>query len=157
MKKYLFILTTFLIVFSSCGRIKNKAEDTVDNVFPKFDAYKADTKHNKKRFKEYLEVDLTQDINEIYCYADFLGIDYKVLFSFNCDSATIKKIVDKKGLKLSESDKDNGFAFIDEFDWWDEQKISTLKPYVEGVEYEYWKYLWYDSENGKAYYLEFSL
>lgn len=165
-------MTILCLTTLSCNRIKNKGQeiadkteqkvkskskDLVDKVFPQFDSDKADTKYNKKRFEEYLEVKLTPDIKEIYCFGDFLGIDYKVLFSFTCDSTTIQRIIDKKKLKLTNENNDNGLLFMDDFNWWDKDKIETIRPFKNGKENEIWYYLWYDKDSKKAYYEEFSL
>ena len=161
-----------LIVLSSCDRIKNKgkeiasntenrikdkSEKIIDKAFPHFDFDKADTKYNKQRFIEYLQLELSTDIAKIYCFGDFLGADYKVLFSFNCDSSTIQKIINKKGLKVINDSNDIGLMFQDEFKWWDKEKINHLKGYKNGKENEFWQYLWYDHDQKKAYYEEFSL
>lgn len=150
---YIFLFSTLY----SCEQIKSKGIEFIDTVFPQFDTYKEDTKYNKKRFEEYLEVEVSSDIKKIYCFCDFIGVDYKVLFSFTCDTITIKKIIDKKGMKLTTQDNDNGLYFSNKFDWWNEKRIKELKPFKYGKEYEFWQYLWYDNENKKAYYLEFSL
>ncbi len=72
-------------------KINDKKNQLVDNVFPTYDNGKPDTENNKKRFKEHLQVDLTNDVKNIYTYGDFLGADYKVLISFSCDTTTLKK------------------------------------------------------------------
>ncbi len=89
----LYILTVILIFLSSCDKIKNKgkeiasnaenkikdkSEKIIDKAFPHFDYDKADSKFNKQRFTEYLQIDLSADILNIYCFGDFLGADYKV-------------------------------------------------------------------------------
>ena len=84
-------------------------------------------------------------------------LDYKVLFSFNCDSATIQKIINKKGLKVINNSNDKGLMFLADFNWWDKDKIKLLKGYKNGKENEFWQYLWYDKDQKKAYYEEFSL
>jgi hypothetical protein len=170
--KHILYILTIAIVLTSCNRIKNKGKEVVtnaenkikdkseriiDKAFPGFDFDKADTKSNKLRFVEYLEVELSDDISNIYCFGDFLGADYKVLFSFNCDSLTIRRIIKKKGLTLTNEDNDTGLSFSDHFTWWDKEKIKRLKGYKAGKTYEYWQYLWYDKEQKKAYYEEYSL
>lgn len=136
---YTFIL--LILIFSSCEH---------------FDPNEVDTKSNKKIFKKYLEVELTSDVKYIYCYADF-GTDYSVLISFSCDSNTIENIVSKKHMKLTTEDSDNGLFFDQKFKWWDNDKIEKIKPYKTEQDQKFWKYLWYDSINKKAYYQEFSL
>ena len=101
------ILITFAIILSfqfSCNRIKNKGEelvdktkakvidksnDLIDKVSPKFDTNKADTKYNKKRFLDFLKVEITPDIKNIYCFDDAIGIDASYQFSFNCNDKTV--------------------------------------------------------------------
>jgi hypothetical protein len=139
-------------------RISDKGNRFVDKIFPAYDSDKPDTESNKKRFKEHLEVNVTEDVKNIYSYGDFMGIDYKVLISFQCDSTTIEKIVRVKGMTLSTQDHDEGLHFLVELPWWNKEKISSGdKPYKVGKEYEYWEYLWYDRESKTAYYEEFSL
>ncbi|HTO16605.1 MAG TPA: hypothetical protein VLZ83_12600 [Edaphocola sp.] len=172
MKFIYFTLTILGLTILSCDRIKNKGQeiadkteqkvkskskDLVDKAFPQFDSDKPDTKYNKKRFEEYLEVKLTPDIKEIYCFGDFLGIDYKVLFSFTCDSTTIKRIIDKKKLELTDENNDSGLLFMDDFNWWNKEKIEKIRPFKNGKENEFWQYLWYDKDGKKAYYEAFSL
>jgi hypothetical protein len=155
------LITAYLSTLTSCERIKkkggivvDKAKETVaetkksignkknqvtDRIFPIYNSDKADTEFNRKRFKEHLQVDLTDDIKDIYAYGDFLGIDYKVLIAFTCDQ------------------DDDGLLFLDEFKWWDKDKIEVLEPFKVGKEQEYWQYLWYDPKTKQAFYEEFSL
>jgi hypothetical protein len=176
----IYILTiAFLVTLSSCDRLKRKGHDVVDKtqekvsetkkkisdkksqlvdkVFPTYDNGKPDTESNKKRFKEYLQVELTDDVRNIYAYGDFLGADYKVLISFSCDKSTIEKIISIKKMQLTTSKDDDGLFFLDEFKWWDKDKIELLEPYKVGKEAEYWQYLWYDKKNNTAFYEEYSL
>ena len=138
-------------------KIVDKRDQFIDQVFPKYDYDKPDTENNKKRFTEHLKIDLTKDVNNIYSYSDFLGVDYKVLFSFNCDKSTIERIISLKKMKRTTLKEDNGLFFSVDFKWWDRDKIELLNPYKVGKEAEYWEYLWYDEENKKAFYEEYSL
>jgi len=176
----IYILTiAFLATLFSCDRLKRKGHEAidetqekigetkqkiidkkdqlVDKVFPIYDNSKPDTENNKKRFKEHLQVDLTDEIKNIYTYGDFLGADYKVLISFSCDTTTLNKIVKTKAMTLSTTDNDEGLFFLDEFPWWDKKVIAKIKPFKVGKEYEHWQYLWFDKKNKTAYYEEFSL
>jgi hypothetical protein len=135
----------------------DKKDQLVDKVFQTYDNGKPDTENNKKRFKEHLQVDLTNDVKNIYAYGDFLGADYKVLISFSCDTATLSKIVKAKGMTISTKENDDGLFFLDEFPWWDKEVIAKIKPFKVGKEYEYWQYLWYDKKSKTAFYEEFSL
>lgn len=138
-------------------KISDKANNLGDKVFPTYDNGKADTENNKKRFKEHLQIDLTSDIRNIYAYGDFLGADYKVLIAFTCDQATIDKVIAVKKMQLTTSKDDDGLFFLDEFKWWDKDKIELLEPYKVGKEAEYWQYLWYDPKTRQAFYEEYSL
>jgi hypothetical protein len=169
------LILAFGILLFSCDRVKRKGRqlsdkaskeidqakqkisDKKDKLFPAYDSGKPDTESNRKRFKEHLQVAVSEDVKDIYTYGDFLGVDYKVLIAFTCDTSTIARIVQAQGLELSQQDMDTGLFFLDELPWWDKKIIENIRPYKQGKEYEYWKYLWYDVKNKKAYYEEFSL
>jgi hypothetical protein len=118
---------------------------------------KPESIYNKKRFQEYLEIEPTEKVKNIYTYGDFLGADYKVLISFTTDRETIATIVKIKNMNLSEVETDDGLGFTEEIPWGDRDKIESLQPYKIGKEDEYWKYLWYDTKTNQAFYEEFSL
>ncbi|MDR2919178.1 MAG: hypothetical protein LBV72_07435 [Tannerella sp.] len=109
---------------------------------------------NKRKFKKTLGIELTPDVEDIHYYYDYFPTDYAIFIAFTCDSSTIWRIVSVNGLKLG-GDKDmGGLSF--KADWWDEEKISTLIPFKKEKE-RFYQYLWYDKENKKAYYQEFSI
>uniref|UniRef100_UPI0023F1087C hypothetical protein n=1 Tax=Flavobacterium filum TaxID=370974 RepID=UPI0023F1087C len=158
-----------LTIFS-CNRIKNKGQEISDKtdekvkaknlfekVFPHFDAYKPDTKFNKERFKDFIKVDITPDIKNIYCFDDAIGIDADYMFSFNCDTTTARKIIEKHQLKLDKETTDYGFGLQHDFDWWDKKKIEKLELYSWQGENQYFKYFWYDKTEEKAYYFDFDM
>ena len=162
----------FALTLFSCGRIKSKGEevvdkanskiktkkdDLIDKVFTTYNSGKSNTKYNKERFKEHLQIGLPADVKDIYAYGDFLGADYKVLIAFNCEPTTINAIVAAKKMVLSDKLNDSGLLFGEEFPWWNQQKIESIVPYKAGVDGEYWYYLWYDSRTKNTYYEEFSL
>ena len=86
-----------------------------------------------------------------------MGIDYKVLIAFTCDKSTIDKIIAGKNMQLSTTEHDSGLFFLDQFNWWDKDKVEFLQPYKVGKDAEYWQYLWYDPKSKQACYEEFSL
>lgn len=173
MKKTIYISTIiFALTIVSCDRIKNKGQeladktekkvkdkskDLVDKVVPHFDAYKPDTKFNKERFKDFLKVDLTPDIKNIHCFDDAIGIDADYMFSFNCDTTTAKKIIEKHQLKLDKETTDYAFGLQHDFDWWDKKKIEKLDLYSWQGDHQYFKYFWYDPKEQKAYYFDFDM
>lgn len=170
-------LVGLLILSSlSCNRIKNKAEKitdkakskakqeivkqtdrVIDKVFPPFDHDKPDTDNNKKRFQDFLKVEITSDIMEIYCFDDAIGMDADYMFSFKCNSATSDKIIKAHGLGIDSTNSDNGFGMQHDFDWWDKKRIAQLDRFSWTNGQGYHKYYWYDNENGKAYFFDFDM
>ena len=138
-------------------KLGNKKDQIIDYAFPAYDSGTPDTDNNKKRFAKHLQVSLTDDVKNIYAYGDFLGADYKVLISFECDISTIDRIVKVKRMKPAGVKGPHGLVFSVDLPWWDESKFTKLRPYKVGKEYEYWEFLWYDKNTKTAYYEEFSL
>jgi hypothetical protein len=173
LKQTIYISTIiFALTIVSCDRIKNKGQeladkteekvkdkskDLVDKVVPNFDAYKPDTKFNKERFKDFLKVDLTPDIKNIYCFDDAIGIDADYMFSFNCDTTTARKIIEKHQLRLDKETTDYAFGLQHDFEWWDKKKIEKLDLYSWQSDHQYFKYFWYDKTEQKAYYFDFDM
>lgn len=155
----IFILITVLI---SCDRLKNKTEKVkektteelreqtqkvVDKVFPPFDHDRPDTSNHKKRFKDFLKIEITPDVKNIYCFDDAVGIDADYMFAFNCDSTTSRKIIEVHNLTIDTLNANNGFGLQNDFEWWDKERISALKKYSWTNGDQYFKYYWYDKEN----------
>jgi len=165
-------LILILLLFSSCNRTKATAikvkektklelsktvEKVVEKTFPTFDSEKSDTDSNKKRFIEFIKIELSRDIKNIYCFDDVIGIDSDYMFSFNCDKTTSNKIIELHDLNIKNENNENGFGLQHDFDWWNKEKIKGLRKYEWTNGKGYFKYYWYDNENGKAYYFEFTL
>ncbi|MGC4103826.1 hypothetical protein [Ferruginibacter sp.] len=161
-----FTLWTFLYtakqVYTKTENIiaKKLASDTADsergyNLFVDYDIDKPDTKSNRERFKDYLKIDINENVKEVFCYADFLGADYKIQMSFKCDTATVNKIISVN--KLYKQDFRGGRNLDNQFPWWNEKRIDSIRPYIMSIEDELYKFLWFDPQSGKAYYLEYSL
>ncbi|HSC54990.1 MAG TPA: hypothetical protein VLC98_15260 [Phnomibacter sp.] len=176
----IYILTlAFIVSFFSCDRIKRKGYDSVDKtkevasdtkqkiskkagelvdkviLKPAIDT--PNTERDKKRFRDYVLTEPSNDVTNIHSYGDFFGSDYKVLIAFTCNQSTIDRIIATKKMQLTTTKDDDGLFFLDEFPWWDKDKIELLEPYKVGKENEYWKYLWYDPKTKQAFYEEFSL
>ena len=162
MKKVSLIILLSLI-FYSCDRIKQKTEQITegtkkevkeqierqvkrveDKVFPPFDNDKSDTENNKKRFVVFLKVELTDDIKNIYCFDDAIGIDVDYMFSFNCNISTSKKIIKTNKLSIDTINVDNAFGLQSDFDWWNKKRIAELQKYSWTDGNQYCKYYWYD-------------
>gem|GEM_PF-5012289 len=121
-----------------------------------YDIDKPDTKANRERFEDYLKIPATEDVKEVYCYADFMGADYTIQMPFNCDTSTLSKIIAINSLS-PDSVTSQGINLAREFNWWNEKLLDTIPYFTSIKENELYKYLWFDSSAGKAYYLEFSL
>ena len=133
------ILSLILLIFTiSCNE-------------PDYNTRIPDTKGNKDCFVRYLNTKPSDDVKDIYCYADYLGGDHMVLISFYCDSSTVQKIVSEKQMSKA-NEKGGGLIFGEEFKWWDKKRIEIIIPFQEGR-----RYIWYDSLSKRAYYLEFSI
>lgn len=153
----LFCGLTILSTCYSCTWVKNKIKKQTDNVFPRFDHDKPDTDNNKKRFKDFIKVELTSDVKNIYCFNDEIGIDVDYMFAFNCDSTTSNNIIKKHELKLDTVNTECGFGMQHDFDWWDKERIAELPKYSWTNGEQYFKYYWYDEENEKAYFFDFDM
>ncbi len=126
-------------------------------VFPTYSSTRPDTLSNQQRFKDLLNVKLTPDVKNIYCFADYLGIDFSVQLAFTCNASTAKRIIEQQNLEVDTITNHDAFGLDNEFSWWNRQKIQLLPLHSWKKEGEYCKYFWYDEKRGKAYYLEFTV
>jgi hypothetical protein len=105
------IVIVFLSIgITSCNRIKNKSEQItnnvkektktelkrqskklIDKVFPPFDYNQPDTDNNKSRFRDFIQIELSEDIKNIYCFDDTIGIDSDYMFAFHCNTPLQEK------------------------------------------------------------------
>ena len=145
------------LVDKASEKVQNKASALRDRIAPRFDAYTPDTRYNKARFKDFLQVELSPDIKNIYCHNDAIGIDADYQFSFNCKPNTAQRIIEKHQLTLDSLNTDFAFGLQDDFDWWDKQQIEKLDLYTWHDGDQYFKYFWYDSQQQKAYFFDFDL
>jgi hypothetical protein len=145
---------------SSCQFIKAKIKfgikTVVDPVFPFFDAYTPDSKFNKKRFKDFLKVEVTPDVKSIYCFGDELGIDASYQFSFTCDTLTLKKIIQTNHLEKELNPENYGVNIGNDFSWWDYSKLNRLTRF-RWNEGDFYRYLWYDTASQQAWFLDFDV
>jgi hypothetical protein len=169
-------LAILTIGLFSCNRVKKKAEDVadrvkekarkelethtqrvIDKVFPPFDYDKPDTENNKQRFRDFIKVELSPDVKNIYCFDDAVGIDADYMFAFECDPATSEKIIETNHLTIDTVNMDNAFGLQDDLPWWDKKRIEQLQKYSWTDGKQYFKYYWYDRENKKAYFFDFDM
>ena len=178
MKQIIHILAILILTIGliSCDRIKNKSEQVaekvkektkselreqtqkvIDKVYPPFDHDKPDTENNKERFKDFLDVEITHDVKNIYCFDDAIGIDADYMFAFDCSPETSMKIIEANKLTMDSLNLENGFGLQHDFDWWDKERIKNLQKYSWTDGNQYFKYYWYDKENEKAYFFDFDM
>lgn len=166
------ILLAVTLGLNSCERINNKFEqiskkvkagakeelmDQIEKIYPPFDHHKPDTENNRKRFVDFLKIDITSDIKNIYCFDDAIGIDADYMFAFNCNAQTSKKIIEVHNMTMDTLNSDNGFGLQHDFEWWDKEKIKNLEKYSWTNNNRYFKYFWYDKEINKAYFFDFDM
>ncbi len=178
MKLLIHILSILILTIGmiSCDRIRNKSEQVAkkvkekteselreqiqkvfDKVYPPFDHDKPDTENNKKRFEDFLKVEITPDVKNIFCFDDAIGIDADYMFSFNCNENTSNKIIEVHKLTIDSLNSDNGFGMQHDFKWWNKDRIESLQKHSWTNGNQYFKYYWYDKENGKAYFFDFDM
>lgn len=158
--------------FFTCGRIDRKVKKcvksikecssdrldlVVEKVFPPFDSDRPDTENNRQRFEEFIGVELTPDVKNIYCFDDAIGADADYMFAFNCSPYTSEKIIILHGLTIDTINSDNGFFMQNDFDWWDKETIKNLQKYSSTDGDGNHKYYWYDSSGNKAYFFKFDM
>lgn len=121
-----------------------------------YDPVTPDTDNNRKGFETHFEFKPDKDVKNVYYYIDGLGIDIKYQLSFECEQKVVDKIV--KELNLVVNDDKMGVSLANDFDWWNDEYVKqlTIKYWKVNETNDYYKFLWFDSENKKAYYLEFS-
>lgn len=65
--------------------LREQTQKVIDKVYPSFDQDRPDTENNQKRFKDFLKVEITPDVKNIYYFDDAIGIDSDYMFAFNCN------------------------------------------------------------------------
>lgn len=65
-----------------------------------------DTRANRAAFHDFLRSLAVPDARNIYTYTDYIGIDYKVMFSFTCDTSSLARIIERKDLVIWKDDGD---------------------------------------------------
>lgn len=171
-KNSVYAVLCLLFILTSCHQMIGKTrafgnnvrehvsitiDEIFDRVFPRFDAFHPDTKANKKRFDEFIKIQRTADIRQIYCYDDAIGIDADYMFSFHCSPKSAKKIIQQHHLIPDPSSSDFASGLQDDFPWWNKEKIATLERFSWKGEHEYFKYFWYDSLEKKGYFFDFDM
>jgi hypothetical protein len=145
------------VAIQAKGKLLAKRDAAVDKLIPTFDSYKPDTKYNRKRFTDFFGFVPTNDVSDLYCYNDQIGIDSKFQFSFKCDTATKARIIKYLELSPERMPNNSSSGLWTSFKWWNTGKIKTLVPYSYKTENQYYRYLWFDDSTGTAFYLDFDM
>lgn len=170
----------FAAILASCGYVQDKAhegkervareaeelkekakaevKDRIDEAFVTCDPYEADTRKNRLRFAEYFDTLDVPDAKNIYCFVDYMGIDYTAMFSFTCDTASLARIIRVKGLAQGPDEFDKpGLRSSWDFPWWKDEELDSIEPYHRGKDQEDRIYLWYDPVLHRVTFQQFSL
>ncbi len=174
------LVLTIFVLLVSCGYVQERARDgkdrvvgeaqelkekakaevevRIDEVFVTCDPYKADTRKNRLRFAEYFDTLDVPDAKNIYCFVDYMGIDYTAMFSFTCDTASVGRIIRAKGLSKGPDEFDKpGLRSSWDFPWWKDEELDGSEPWHRGTDHEDRIYLWYDPVLRRVTYQQFSL
>jgi hypothetical protein len=140
-------------------QVERQAQKAIDKVIPPFDHDRPDTDNNRQRFRDFIRVEITPDVQNIYCFNDdIVGIDADYMFAFNCNQTTSDKIIELHKFEPdTATNRDNGFGLQHDFPWWDKTRIARLPKYKWNDGGQYFKYYWYDKDNQQAYFFDFDM
>jgi hypothetical protein len=117
---------------------------------------RAITKENEKTFIDFFKFEPPSDVKDFDYFPDEQGIDAAYWISFTCNESTVAKI--RERLELQPEDKAQeglvGGLNIEPESWWDTAFIKKAHPYSWQKENLY-RYLWYDKNKKKVYFLSF--
>lgn len=150
-----------LLTGTGCGRIKHRLVETIrtltDRLFRHYDADQPDTRFNRQRFEEHLQLPCPPDVQQLYCYADELGADATYRFAFRCKPATARLIRQRNSLRPDSAQR-SGAPLLGAFEpfWWPSDLHQRLRAYSRHKPLQWHRFFWYDSLEQRAYYLEFT-
>lgn len=117
-----------------------------------YDWDKPDTKANRNGFATFLGVNPTDEVVDIYFFADEWGSDSSYWFAFSAPQSLVDKIIEKWHLILIQDRSDIYMPPTKElFHWWnlDERRKSQYYEYRD-LKKKVDCYLWYNPENKKC-------
>ena len=120
-----------------------------------YDVHTTDTEANRKGFERHIKIKPTEEVSQVYYYADELGADVRYQLSFKCDKAWIEKILTKLSLKNAPADY-SGLAPRVDLKWWNPESTKGKQLWINS-ENGYYRELWYSEEDSIAYYHEYSI
>jgi len=116
-----------------------------------------DSPANIKGFERHFGFQPPTDIEDLYYFADEMGVDVLYQISFKSKPETVSRIVDNLGLSSAdcEYDVDN---LVYDFPWWNVIEIQHSECFSKlNNSQHYYKILWYNQSTQRVYYLEYSL
>lgn len=125
-----------------------------------FNTDKPDTRSNISGFKNIVDVPKTEDIKDIYFFADELGFEPLYQFSFTCKPSTIVNIINRHHLtKVQKRENDYYNGVGQQFKWWDRLHVDSLNLHWKRFDStaNNVKELWFDPKNSKGYFLSVQL
>jgi hypothetical protein len=121
----------------------------------KYDAYRPDTRANRRMFARHVGFAVPSGVTDLYCYADELGADVSYQLGFTTDSATVQRIVSAQA--LTQRDPEFGIGIGRELPWWKPDDLRALVPYwKQNPDGDYFWFLWYNPATKRAWFLEYS-
>ena len=125
--------------------------------FTDYDFDQPNTPANQAGFERHFGFPMPASVSDLYYFADEIGADVKYQLGFTADQETVERIVAALDLTQQEP-KFDCTGLIREFDWWSKDAVESVTPYWEGNrDNDYYRFLWFDADRQRAYYLEFSL
>lgn len=124
------------------------------------DPDKPDTRSNISGFNNIVDVPKTDDIKDIYFFADEFGFDPLYQFSFSCNMATIYRIVNRHDLTQVQRKEDDFYLGVgQQFNWWDCKYVDSLDLHWSRFDSSVYQVtdLWYDAKNSKGYFLSIKI
>lgn len=121
-----------------------------------YDPDTADTEANRKGFARHFGFQPNTEVKAVYYFADELGADVRYQLSFECPEEIAKKIIKKLSLS-PKPEGHRGLAPRDDFKWWDADSVNTLPMWMKSNSEQYYWEFWYSTEDGIAYFQEYSI
>jgi len=122
-----------------------------------YDVGTADTPANREGFTKHIGFEPSDDVTEVYYYADELGADVQYQLSFKCPKEVAEKIIRDLSLQPKPDDY-SGLDPRDDLNWWKPDSTEGHPMWIKRAKdgQHHWE-LWYSEENGSAYYHEYSI
>ncbi|MDP4262659.1 MAG: hypothetical protein Q8941_09025 [Bacteroidota bacterium] len=114
------------------------------------------SKEDQKIFARFFQFEPTPDVKNFYYFPDEPGIDPSYWISFECNESTVARVRESLELQPESQPQEGliGGLNIEPKPWWDTSFIKKSIPFSRQKENTY-RYLWYDKDKRKVYFLSF--